>query len=89
MDVDEAGCHHVAGGVDRVPRRPGQARADGGNPVALDGHVGPPAGARAVDHVAPADEQGPGQPPIPRRSATDLIRSPCLMPSTCSMPELT
>ena len=36
-----------------VPRRPGQARADGGNPVALDGHVGPPAGAPVPSITSP------------------------------------
>jgi hypothetical protein len=55
VDVDEAGGHEPAGGVELAPPPLGHL-ADSGDAVAVDGDVGAHgAGAGAVDHVAPTN----------------------------------
>ena len=51
--VDEARGHHVAGGVDRALGGAREAGTDGGDPIALDGDVGPPRGAPLPSTTVP------------------------------------
>ncbi len=56
VQVDEAGRHRLAGGVDHRPRF-GLDAADGGDPVAFDGHVGLKSGrAGPIDHPSVLDQ---------------------------------
>ena len=57
MDVDEPGCHHKTFGVEDLGIRRGCERADGGDAVALDQHIGPLGRApRSVMDLAAADQ---------------------------------
>ena len=90
MHVDEAGRDHLAGGIDDPIGLAAEPRPDRGDALALDGDVGRPGrAAAAVDHGATANEERPGHGSQASLMTTVFIRSPCLIRSTCSMPEVT
>ncbi len=63
-----------------------KAGADGHDPIGLHGDVGPPPrGAAAIDDLPPRIRSDQATS-YSSTMTTDVIRSPCLMRSTCSMP---
>ena len=57
LDVDEPGTDHEPSGIDRLPRRARQGRADRRDAAAYNGEVGgPPGRPAAVEYRAAADQ---------------------------------
>jgi hypothetical protein len=89
VHVDEAGRDRATGHVEHAIGGAGQARRHRDNALALDRHVRRAAGLTSpIDHGAAADQERPGHG-YSSAIVIDVIRSPCLMRSTCSMPLVT